>query len=364
MYINLLEVKNFRNYEEESVVFDQKINVIRGDNGQGKTNLLESIHLLSMGKSFRTGNDVEMIGFEKDFFHVKGIFIKDNRHLSVEMKLSHREKSFAVDGLEKKKNAELLENVYSVVFSPEDLKIVKEDPEKRRKFMDRELFQLKPLYYRELSHYRKALKNRNNLLKEEIINWDLMDVYDEYLSDRGARIMGRRSEFIEKLNRISREIHGNITGGKELLEITYESNVSLRPSLEEQKEVLLHRYRDTRKDDKIRRSTSAGPHKDDIKMTANTVDLRKYGSQGQQRTAALALKLAELRIIREETGVNPLLLMDDVLSELDVERQQFLIHSFEKNQLVITAADMSEKTMESLPKGKVFHIRGGNIFDS
>ncbi|MDR1954186.1 MAG: DNA replication/repair protein RecF [Clostridiales Family XIII bacterium] len=361
MYIETLQLNNFRNYEDEKIEFDQRVNVVTGKNGQGKTNLIEGINILSMGKSFRTLFDMEMVGFEKDFFRVKGLFVKGGENLSVEMRLAGKDRKFIIDGAEKKKNADLLEHVYTVVFSPEDLKIVSDDPEKRRRFMNRELFQLKPLYYMELLRYKKALKSRNLLLKEEQLNEDLLLIYDDYLAESGARIMNDRAMFVERINTFSRDIEDRITGGKEELAVHYESNIEQEKTKEAQKERILSVLAENREKDLEKRSTSSGPHRDDLKITSNGIDLRHFGSRGQQRTAALSLKLAELKLIREETGEEAILLLDDVLSELDEERQHFLIHSFEKNQLFITAAELSENMKKNLPSGRIYEVQNGKV---
>jgi DNA replication and repair protein RecF len=359
MYIKKLQLVNFRNYDEEIIFFDENVNIITGKNGQGKTNLIEGINVLSMGKSFRTLTDAEMVGFGKDFFRVRGDFIKKGENLSAEMRFSGKEKSFFIDGAEKKKNADLLENVYTVVFSSEDLRIVREDPDKRRRFMDRELFQLKPLYYIELSRYQKTLKNRNLLLKEENPDEDLLSVYDHYLAEHGARIMKERGAFTERLNEVSCSIEDRLTGGKEKLEVFYEPDIERENTTEAQKERIKTVLKQNREREISRHSTVFGPHRDDLRITANGTDLRHFGSAGQQRTAALSLKLAELKLIKEETGEDAILLLDDVLSELDEERQSYLIHSFEKNQLFITAAEMNDGMRTSLPRGNVYEVEGG-----
>ena len=361
MYIKEIYLKNFRNYEDSKIPFQEKINIILGKNGQGKTNLLEGIYILSMGKSFRTKKDSEMIMFSKDIFQVKGSFIKDGKDLSVEMRFSKQEKLFKIDGIEKRKNADLLENVYTVIFSPEDLKIIQEDPDKRRKFVDRQLFQIKPLYYKDLAKYKKVIKNRNVTLKEEFVDEGLLDIWDDYLIDSGTKVMTERKEIIEKLDSISHEIHNKITNGKEKLRIEYESDIKKGESIEQQKSIIKDVLKENRLKDIERRTTTKGPHTDDIRITIDGIDARKFGSQGQQRTAALALKLAELRIIKEETGEDAILLLDDVLSELDADRQNYLINSFKNNQIFISAAEISEKVLNKLPDGKIYNISNGKI---
>lgn len=361
MYIKKIHLNNFRNYEKISIPFQKKINIILGKNGQGKTNLLEGIYILSMGKSFRTKKDNEMINFNHDFFRVKGEFLKNNHDLSVEMRLGKKEKLFKINGAEKHRNADLLENVYTVIFSPEDLKTVKDDPDKRRRFIDKQLFQLKPLYYKDLSKYKKIVKNRNTTLKEEEIDDGLLDVWDEYMSEFGAKIMMERNDLIKKLNEVSGEINKNITNNKENLKIEYEPKIKVKQNVIDQQKTIIEELKSRRIKDKNRRTTTSGPHLDDIKISIDNIDTRKYGSQGQQRTAALALKLAELRIIKEETGEDAILLLDDVLSELDSERQNYLINSFKENQIFISAADISEKVLEKLHDKKIYNVLNGKI---
>ena len=361
MYFKKIELKNFRNYEEEEIEFNDKVNIITGKNAQGKTNLLESLYIMSLGKSFRTNKDIEMIGFEKDYCRAKSLSVKEGRELEIEINIGREGKTVKINGSKTEKNIELLENVFTVVFSPEDLKIVKDEPEKRRRFIDRELCQLKPVYYKNLGRYKKILQQRNSLLKQQEIKEDVIDVWDESLAEYGAKIIQERSRFIGKLNEISKEISRRITNGKETLEISYDANIEKKESLEEQKYYLKKELSKNLKADIFRRSTSAGPHKDDLRICAEGMDIRRFGSQGQQRTAALSLKLAEIKMIREETGVSPILLLDDVLSELDEERQRFLIRSMEEIQLFITTAELNEEVKKQLSAGETFFVENGTV---
>jgi DNA replication and repair protein RecF len=246
-----------------------------------------------------------------------------------------------------------------VVFSPEDMRIVKEDPEKRRRFIDHELFQIRPLYYKEFSRYKKSLIHKNTVLKNEFPDEKLLDVWDENLIEYGSKIMKERHGFVEKLKKISKEVHASVTNGGEILEVEYESNIAFAQDQSEQKSLFADRLRKNRDTDKAKRYTGVGPHRDDLCITVDGVDVRRFGSQGQQRTAALSLKLAEIKIIKEETGENAVILLDDVLSELDGERQRFLIRSFSDNQIFISAAEMSEEIRKSLPNGYIYHIFRG-----
>ncbi len=361
MYLKCIELKNFRNYEEETVEFHSKVNIITGKNAQGKTNLLESLYIMSMGKSFRTNKDHDLIGFQKDFCKIKSTSVKDGRELEIEIVISDDGKTTKINGLKTAKNIELLENVYMVVFSPEDLKIVKDEPEKRRKFIDRELCQLKPIYYRNLGRYKKILQQRNSLLKQPEIREDVISVWDEGLAEYGSKIIQERKRFIDKMNRISGKISESITNGKEVLEISYEANGEVKDDYEEQRNFQLQLLKKNLKNDFIRRSTSVGPHKDDLKLCVEGIDIRHFGSQGQQRTAALSLKLAEIKLIKEEAGVSPILLLDDVLSELDADRQNYLIHSLDDVQLFLTTAELSEEVKNKLPQGEKFIVESGKV---
>jgi len=361
MYLTKIELKNFRNYEEQTVEFHKKVNIITGKNAQGKTNLLESLYIMSLGKSFRTNKDVDMIGFEKDFCRVKSTSIKEQRELEIEISIGKEGKTAKINGLKTTKNIDLLENVYMVVFSPEDLKIVKDEPEKRRKFIDRELCQLKPMYYRNLGRYKKILQQRNSLLKQQDVNEDVIAVWDESLAEYGAKVIQERKRFIEKMNLISKEISKSITNGKEALELSYEANIEFKENYEEQKEYVKQVLSKNLKNDIFRRSTTVGPHKDDLKICVEGIDIRHFGSQGQQRTAALSLKLAEIQLIKEETKIDPILLLDDVLSELDAERQNFLINSLKDVQLFITTTELSEEVKNKLPEGETYFIENGKV---
>lgn len=359
MYIKEIELKDFRNYEEIRISFSDKVNIFLGNNAQGKTNLLEGIYLNAMARSFKTTRDKELIRFGKEFCKVRTCAIIDEEEQITEIVITKDgKKGIKADGLKLNRISELLERIYIVIFSPEDLKIVKDEPEKRRKFIDRELCQIKPGYFNDLNNYKKALKQRNTYLKESEIEHSVLDIWDYELAKYGAQVILKRKEFIEKIDQISRNIHDNISGGSEKLLLKYEANVSRFENTEAYFYELL---KNTRSDDIRNRTTSRGPHKDDLKIEADGIDLRKYGSQGQQRTAALSLKLSEIKLIEEETGDRPILLLDDVLSELDNDRQSFLINSLGGNQLFITTTDLSGKVARELPEGKVFKIAAGQI---
>ena len=359
MYIKEIELKDFRNYKELRTSFSKNVNIFLGNNAQGKTNLLEGIYLNAMAKSFKTTKDKELIRFGEEFCKIKTIAFFDDDEHSTEIVINKEgKKGVKLDGVKINRTSELLERIFIIIFSPEDLKIVKDEPEKRRKFIDRELCQIKPGYYNDLNNYKRVLKQRNTYLKEERIESSILDIWDHELARYGSKVIARRNEFIKRINEISKEIHKNISGGKENLELNYEPNISFSADLENDFYEIIS---STRNDDIRNRTTGRGPHKDDLKISADGIDLRKYGSQGQQRTAALSLKLSEIKLIEEEMGEKPILLLDDVLSELDNDRQNFLIHSLGGNQLFITTTDISGKVARQLPEGKVFKITSGQI---
>ncbi|MDO4552649.1 MAG: DNA replication/repair protein RecF [Bacillota bacterium] len=361
MYFKEIALENFRNYEKEKAEFHPSVNVILGNNAQGKTNLLEAIYINSLGRSFRTAKDSEMIRFGQERCRVKSRSVKGGREQTIELSFGKEGKEIKIDGVKENKSSALLERAYIVIFSPEDLKIVKDEPEKRRRFLDRELCQIKPVYYRTLGRYKKILQQRNALLKQGEADRQLFAAWDEALAAEGAPLIQYRNRFLEKLDKISREIHGRITDGKERLELAYEGNLALEKEVSLQRERFSERLQETFFEDLKRGTTGTGPHRDDFKISVDGVDVRHFGSQGQQRTAALSLKLAETELIREETGETPVLLLDDVLSELDPERQRFLIKSLSSLQLFISAAELSPLLERELAGGKIFLIEGGKI---
>lgn len=363
MYIKEIELKDFRNYESLNLKFNKKVNFVIGDNAQGKTNLLEALSISSLGKSFRTQKDSEMIKFGCDFFRVKVIAEKedDEEEICVEIALSQNEKAVKINEKRAKKTTELLKNIYIVIFSPDDLRIVKDEPEKRRRFIDRELCQLRTSYFVNLSGYKKALKQRNFLLKESQPDKELIAVWNYELAKYGAAVMFQRKEFIEKINKISKVIHKDITNGKEILDITYEPNIKINGSQEEQKIQFEKILADSFYNDIRNKTTGRGPHKDDIKLEIESTDIRHFGSQGQQRTAALSLKLAEIDLIKEETNEYPVLLLDDVMSELDKNRQHYMIKAFKNVQLFISTTELSEEIKKAFTEESTFFVENGNV---
>lgn len=359
MYIEEIELKNFRNYDDLHLEFNKNVNFIIGNNAQGKTNLLEGIFMSSIGKSFRTSKDAEMIKFDKDFCKIKVKAQKEYFPIEVEILLKKDQgKNIKVDGVNVTKTSDLLENIYIVIFSPEDLKIVKDEPEKRRKFIDRELCLLKPSYYNNLSNYKKVLQQRNTYLKEKNVDPSVLDIWDMQLAHFGSKIIEERKVFIEKINIISNKIHSNITNEREFLRIEYDPNIKYEENLENK---IYNSLKKSFDNDYRLRTTTIGPHRDDIEFFIDDINVRSFGSQGQQRTAALSLKLAELNLIKEESGESAILLLDDVMSELDSTRQEFLIKSLSDIQLFITTTEITDALKEVIEKGKIYTVEKGTV---
>lgn len=362
MFVKNIELKNFRNYKKLELDFNKNLNIIIGRNAQGKTNLIEAVFLSSLGRSFRTSHDAEMISFGAENLFVSVNAEKELTETKVEINIGQNKKKFIKkDGNIVRKTSELMSNIIIVIFSPEDLKIVKEEPEKRRKFIDRELSQIKPAYYSALSNYKRALLQRNNYLKQEKIDINLLKLWDEQLIENGSKVIFMRKDFIDLINIYSGKIHHNITNGLENLNIKYDPNIRYADNIEELKKLYRDKFDDSRNNDLRLRTTTIGPHKDDIKFFVNGIDARSYGSQGQQRTCALSLKLAELDFIKNETGETGILLLDDVMSELDEIRRNYLVSSLHENQLFITTTEVDNKILNFHPDAKVFEIDNGTV---
>ena len=357
MVIESIELKNFRNYEELSMEFDKRTNILYGDNAQGKTNILEAVYMSGTSKSHKGSKDREMIRFGMDECHIKTIVSKKDIPYRIDIHLKkNRPKGIAVNGIPIKKASELFGIVNIVAFSPEDLNIIKSGPQERRRFIDLELCQLDKLYVYNLVNYNKALNQRNQLLKDLAFRPDLMDtldVWDMQLVEYGKKLIERRESFIKSLDVVISEIHGKLTGEKEELHIFYEPSCK-----KEELEELLKRNRER---DIRQKMTNGGPHRDDISFYVKENDLRKYGSQGQQRTAALSLKLAEIEIVKKIIGDDPILLLDDVLSELDSKRQNHLLNNINDTQTIITCTGLDEFIENRFEINRVYRIVNGTV---
>ncbi len=361
MYFTGVELSNFRNYEHEKISFHRKVNVILGENAQGKTNLLEALYMTSFGRSFRHVRDRDLIRKGSKYASVRAEAVRDGRDLKVEIGLIRGGKSIRVDGANLRKTSQLLNNVHIVLFSPEDLRIVKDEPARRRDFIDREICQISPVYYSDLTAYHRALRQRNAVLRSENPDSGILDIWDREMAKYGAAVILRRDAFIRGLSEISAEIHRDLTDGREQFSAVYEPGIKVAGNFREQQDLFLDTLWNNRASDLERRTTGKGPHRDDLGMYISDMEVRKYGSQGQQRTAALSLKLAEIDMIRRETGDEPVLLLDDVLSELDQVRQRQLMSSFSDIQIFITSTDLDEKTEKRIPDHTVFRVEKGRV---
>ncbi len=347
MYIKTIELNNFRNYNNETIYLDKGLNVIVGDNAQGKTNLLESIYLSSIGKSPRTSKEKELIRWNSTFAKITIEYVKMNtNHKKLEIYLSNTQnKSIKVNGYYLKKISQLLGEIYTVYFSPDELNIVKSGPNERRKFLDIAISQFDKNYFHNLNKYYEILDQRNKLLKtggSAKTVMDTLSIWDEQLSQFGAKIIYTRLGFINILSSIVKDIHSELTGGKENFRIEYVGINSTDVKDIEKK--LLQALNDCREKDISLGYTNVGPQRDDMKLIVNEIDIRSFGSQGQQRTVALSLKIAEMEVITSETHDTPILLLDDVLSELDESRQNKLIEKISNYQTILTTTQYNLDT--------------------
>ena len=369
MYIENLKLINYRNYESLSVSFNKNINLILGKNGQGKTNIVESISLLAIGKSFRTSKDKELIKFDADSLYAGCRFSKNNIEKSIEVLISKEKKGININSMPIKSIQQLLGNLNIVVFSPEDLKLVKDGPKERRSFIDKEISQIMPRYYKLLVSYNKVLNQRNKLLKSNFIDDCLLDVYDLELANYGCEIYLIRMRFIDKLSKISNKLHKELTSSIENLSISYKNQLDLDLNNKDEanpdivKETILKKLKDSRDRDKQNKNTKIGPHKDDLEIFINGIDVRLYGSQGQQRTASISLKLSEIELIKREVGDYPILILDDVFSELDPNRQQMLVEKLKDVQMFVTSADYLHKNILNTESYRIFSIENGRVID-
>ena len=355
MYITEIFLQGFRNLSQLHIEPSEGINVIYGSNAQGKTNFLESLYFCAMGRSMRGKSDQQLIAFDAQESHIRLLVQTQNRRDKIDVHLKQNEKKgIAVNGLPVKRLGELFGTLYAVIFSPEDLSLVKDAPTERRRFLDMELCQLSRVYYYDLQQYYRILKQRNNLLKEIQKKPSLQEtlfVWDEQMVEYGERIIAARRRFLVRLDEIAAEKLARLTGGRDSLQTLYRPNCEEGSFAER-----LHRNLER---DILFGATQSGPHKDDIEVSIGGAAARAFSSQGQTRTAALSLKLAERDIFRELTGFSPVLLLDDVLSELDPRRQEFVLNRISGGQVFITCCE--EDRLETLLGGKVLHVENGKV---
>lgn len=359
MIIRSLELANYRNYDFLDIHFSNGTNILYGDNAQGKTNILEAIYLCATTKSHKGTKDKDIISFDQEEAHIRTLLEKDGIENRIDMHLrKNKSKGIAINGQKIKKASELLGLLNVVFFSPEDLGIVKNGPSERRRFVDMELCQLDNFYLYNLNHYNKIVNQRNKLLKDMYFNpglKDTLNIWDSQLISFGSKIIERRKIFIEQLNDIIYEIHKKLSGDKEELTIVYEPDVLI--------EDYEHSLMISQEKDIKLKQTTVGPHRDDFSFMAGNIDIRKFGSQGQQRTAALSLKLSEIELVKKLTKDNPVLLLDDVLSELDSNRQNYLLNTIGDIQTIITCTGLDEFVNNRFEIDKVFKVENGNVTD-
>ncbi len=367
MYIDQLYLKNYRNYDSASLELSPKLNIFIGNNAQGKTNLLESIYVTGFGKSFRTNKDKDLLNMTAEQAQVRVHAQKEYTDVSIDFRLNKQaEKDIRVNGSRLHKRADLFGALNIVLFSPEDLRLIKEGPAERRRFIDRELSQISPKYCRGIIEYMRIMGQRNELLKKipyKKSMESMRPVWDEKLAKSGTEVILSRRLFLNKLSEMSKDIHFGITDGKESLKITYLSNIKVKNTDEYDTIYMafIERLEAAYESDLKRGYTSVGPHRDDLGIFVNEIDIRQFGSQGQQRTAALSLRLSEIEIIKEEVGEYPILLLDDVMSELDNRRQNDLIRTMQDIQTIITITDVDSIDSEYVKAARVFHVDQGTV---
>ncbi len=363
MYIKALSLVNFRNVEKLHIAFNQKTNIIIGDNAQGKTNILEAIYIAINGKSFRTKNDAELIKKNEDFCRIKLDFFKNNREQSIEVIIAkNNKKKIIINGVPIKKTFELIGYLNAILFAPEDLLIIKGSPAQRRKYLDREISHISKKYLNALIHYHRVLNQKNKHLKMIKESDDTLDIWDRQLAKYGCQIILKRFKFVEKLNDTVKPIHIKISEDSEHLSIIYDFDSSIDESKLE--DYLFEQFQRNREKDIRYGYTTFGPHRDDLIIMLNERQIKKYGSQGQQRTALLAVKLAEIEIIESSIEEVPILMLDDVMSELDTKRQTLLLKEIKKTQTLLTTTDLHGLNDKNIAPYRQHYIIDGSIESS
>ncbi len=357
MYITEVSLQGFRNLAQLKIEPSRGINVIYGSNAQGKTNFLESLYFCAMGRSMRGKNDQQLIQFGAEESHIRMLVQRQSRYDRIDVHLKQNEKKgIAINGLPVRKLGDLFGTLYAVIFSPEDLSLVKDGPGERRRFLDMELCQLSRVYYYDLQQYYHILKQRNNLLKEIAKNPALSEtlfVWDAQMAEYGERIISARKRFLVRLDEIAAEKLSRLTGGRDHLQTFY------KPNCEEG--ALAEKLRRNLERDIFFGATQSGPHKDDVIFSIDGREVKVYGSQGQQRTTALAARLAEIDLIRQETGEEPVLLLDDVFSELDEGRQKYLLESIGGLQAFVTCTGIEDSVKKYIARDNLFYVENGVI---
>ena len=362
MFLKEVKIKNFRNYQDLKLSFNKNINIIYGNNAQGKTNLLEAIYFLALTKSHRLNIDDSLIMNNQDTAYISGIIQNNNINSKYEIGFNCKTKKLKIDGQQIKKVSDYISKINIIIFYPDDLSIIKGSPRERRRFLNLELSQIYSNYIDILNSYNKLLKMRNNILKQGIKDQHYFDVLTEYLVNRACDIYIMRHKFIDRLNEFCPNIYKNIIklDGFHLkycpnIEITSYDRNTLKKAM----------YLHLKKNEEVEKKlgmTMIGPHKDDFIIMLNDIDLRSYGSQGQQRSAILSIKLAELKIFEKYQNVHPILLLDDVFSELDkYKKNNLLKYISKKNQVIITTTELSSIDNKILDNSEKIKIKDGKI---
>lgn len=359
MYIKNLELINFRNYGRLSLKLNEGINVFIGDNAQGKTNILESIYYCSLGKSHRTNKDKELIKWDAKEAYISIYVSKERLDKKVDIKIfKEGKKGIRINSIKLNNISDLIGTFNVVIFSPEDLKIVKESPSYRRRFLDIELCKLNKKYYYSLVQYNKVLNERNAVLRKWNRDTGMVEIYDKQMSKFGSFIIKERLKYIDKLNEKGNEIHRDITSDKENIDFKYITPIKDFDNIQKELFELLSQNREK---DMEKKMTSVGPHRDDFSININGIDTRKFGSQGQQRTSVLSIKFASLEIIKEQIEEYPVLLLDDVLSELDLKRQKYILNSIKRVQTIITCTGISDIKDYLDENVKIYEVEDGTV---
>lgn len=357
MIIKSIELSNFRNYEHLDITFDEGTNILYGDNAQGKTNILEAAYVSGTTKSHKGSRDKEMIRFDQTESHIKTLVEKNEKEYQIDIHLKkNKAKGIAINKVPIKKASELFGILNIIFFSPEDLNIIKNGPAERRRFIDAELCQLDKIYLSDLTNYNKILNQRNKLLKDLYFNPSLKEtlpVWDMQFVNYGKKIIARRNQFIMELNEVVHDIHYKISGGREEMVIKYEPNIE---DIFFEDELIRVKEKDLKY-----AQTSVGPHRDDLKISVGDIDVRKFGSQGQQRSCALSLKLSEIKLVEQTIHDKPVLLLDDVLSELDHNRQNYLLQAIDDTQTIITCTGLDDFVKNRFTLNKVYEVENGCV---
>jgi DNA replication and repair protein RecF len=368
LYIENIVLTNYRSYKKTEVAFENKVNVILGENAQGKTNLMEAIYVLAIAKSHRTSNDKDLIRWDEEYAKIEGRVIRRKGPVPLQLVISTKGKKAKMNNIEQQRLSQYIGAMNIVMFAPEDLNLVKGNPQVRRRFLDMEIGQVSPIYMHDLSTYQKILQQRNHYLKQlqkqKDKNTTMLEVLTSQLTEVAAKIIIKRFEFLDLLQKWAEPIHKGISRGLETLEIQYKASIDVSEKTELSKMIEVYEQKFVKiRDREIERGmTLAGPHRDDLLFFVNGKDVQTFGSQGQQRTTALSLKLAEIELIHSEIGEYPILLLDDVLSELDDFRQSHLLNTIQgKVQTFVTTTSVEGIDHVTLKQAAQFIVNAGVI---